>query len=90
MTADELADLCSVCGQGVTLPHQPWCERVGKFLAADLERSYPAMRTHCPAGHEYTPENTYTYTSPSNQRACRTCRYGNAKPRSDRGKRVAA
>lgn len=29
-------------------------------------------RTHCPEGHEYTPENTYTY--PQGNRACRECR----------------
>lgn len=28
--------------------------------------------THCPAGHEYTPENTYT--SPDGKRHCRTCK----------------
>lgn len=26
--------------------------------------------------------------TPNNQRACRECRYGNAKPRSDRGRRI--
>ena len=31
-------------------------------------------RTHCPQGHEYTPENTYTTPSRPN-RMCRTCRY---------------
>lgn len=30
-----------------------------------------ARRTHCPQGHEYTPENTYT--SSTNHRQCRTC-----------------
>jgi hypothetical protein len=28
-------------------------------------------KTHCPQGHEYTPENTYTYRR---MRQCRTCR----------------
>lgn len=28
-------------------------------------------KTHCPQGHEYTPENTYTY--PSGARGCRAC-----------------
>ena len=31
-----------------------------------------ARRTHCPQGHEYTPENTYLY--PGNRRACNECR----------------
>lgn len=31
-----------------------------------------ANRTHCPKGHEYTPENTYTY--PGGSRACNECR----------------
>lgn len=32
-----------------------------------------ARKTHCPAGHEYTSENTYR-TPGTNDRACRTCR----------------
>ena len=31
-----------------------------------------SLKTHCPQGHEYTPENTYV--RPNGQRACRTCR----------------
>jgi len=31
-----------------------------------------ARRTHCPAGHEYTAENTHV--SARNQRRCRACR----------------
>lgn len=31
-----------------------------------------ARRTHCPQGHEYTPENTYRY--PAGNRACNECR----------------
>lgn len=30
-----------------------------------------AGKTHCPKGHPYTPENTYTYRG---RRLCRTCR----------------
>lgn len=34
---------------------------------------FQASKTHCPHGHEYTPENTYI--SPSRgSRSCRTCR----------------
>jgi hypothetical protein len=28
------------------------------------------LKTHCPRGHEYTPENTYSY---GNRRVCKTC-----------------
>ncbi len=31
------------------------------------------LRTHCPHGHEYTPENTYKYNG---SRSCRECRSG--------------
>lgn len=31
-----------------------------------------ANKTHCPQGHEYTPENTYLY--PQGRRACNECR----------------
>lgn len=34
------------------------------------ETHYEAVRTHCDAGHEYTPENTALY---SGKRHCRTC-----------------
>ena len=34
-----------------------------------------AKKTHCPKGHEYTPENTYLQKRPPNDvgRICRTC-----------------
>jgi len=31
-----------------------------------------ARRTHCPKGHQYTPENTYRY--PNGSRCCNECR----------------
>ena len=37
-------------------------------------RDDASNRTHCPRGHEYTPENTYNTPSRPN-RMCRTCRY---------------
>jgi hypothetical protein len=35
-----------------------------------------AAKTHCPQGHEYTPENTYSRKTPKgyDRRECRTCR----------------
>ena len=33
----------------------------------------PGLRTHCPHGHEYTPENTYIRPV-AGSRACRACR----------------
>lgn len=35
-----------------------------------------AIKTHCPQGHEYTPENIYPM--PNGGRACRRCRYETA------------
>lgn len=33
-----------------------------------------AAKTHCPHGHEYTPENTYHNPNPNGGRICRTCK----------------
>ena len=35
-----------------------------------------ANKTHCPQGHEYTPDNTYTYDG---RRHCRACRHMRAR-----------
>lgn len=35
-------------------------------------KHHHARKTHCPAGHEYTPENTYT--TPDGRRSCRECK----------------
>lgn len=42
--------------------------------------------THCPKGHEYTPENTYRY-SKGGRRQCRTCMKiaSRARNKTDRG-----
>jgi hypothetical protein len=41
-----------------------------------------AARTHCQRGHEFTPENTFTYsTQPAYLRGCRTCRRDNDRAR---------
>jgi len=35
--------------------------------------SVQRSRTHCPKGHEYTPENTYRQPSKPNTRKCKIC-----------------
>lgn len=36
---------------------------------------WQAAKTHCPRGHEHTPENTYSFPSDrGTRRRCRTCR----------------
>ncbi|MCC5574563.1 HNH endonuclease [Microtetraspora sp. AC03309] len=40
--------------------------------AENLRRQGEAV-THCPSGHEYTPENTYRSPKQPNCRRCRTC-----------------
>lgn len=39
--------------------------------AIDRKRYYHSSKTHCPQGHEYTPENTY---SRNGYRQCRICK----------------
>lgn len=34
---------------------------------------HEAVKTHCPAGHEYTQRNTYRAPGTPNKRKCRTC-----------------
>jgi hypothetical protein len=34
---------------------------------------HEAIKTHCPAGHEYSENNTYRSPSAPNKRRCRTC-----------------
>jgi hypothetical protein len=34
-------------------------------------RTFNVRKTHCPKGHEYTPENTYLTSS--NRRSCKEC-----------------
>ena len=38
----------------------------------DKGRHPESKKTHCPSGHEYTPENVYT-TNPGHRRVCRKC-----------------
>ena len=52
--------------------------RPGGYLDPERERG-----THCPKGHEYTPENTYTYRRGEREyRYCRECNREAARKRS--------
>ena len=42
------------------------------YDAVEHGTHYQARKTHCPAGHEYTEENTYVF--PNGARHCKTCR----------------
>lgn len=45
-----------------------------------------AKKTHCPRGHEYTPENTYV--QPKGSRACRACLKISRRARAQRLRRA--
>ncbi|MDQ2787974.1 MAG: hypothetical protein M3Y58_23590 [Chloroflexota bacterium] len=47
-------------------------DNVADMIAKGNFRRSFARPTHCPHGHEYTPENTYV--APSGSRMCRICR----------------
>lgn len=56
--------------------HQENCAR---GVVGEAARRRQIVKTHCPYGHEYTPENTYTDPKLYNQRStpsrhCRICR----------------
>lgn len=54
---------------------------------ADGSTHHNAAKTHCPRGHEYTPENTMTLKKSSGgfQRVCKTC--NNERNREARSRR---
>lgn len=58
-------------------------ENVNRGQSAELSAAQQRAITHCPNGHQYTPENTYT--DPRGWRNCRKCR--NKRTIIDRRKR---
>jgi hypothetical protein len=57
-------------------------------VSVNIQRSAPGRRTHCPRGHEYTPENT-SYTSGTG-RTCVICnRERNRRARARRNAALA-
>ncbi len=49
-------------------------EHLQLVTPAEHRRVEGLETTHCPAGHEYTPENTYIRTNGNGYRQCRACR----------------
>ena len=67
-----------ICSGGIACPHRRCCNprhmlAVGPGVNNSADRCISRNRdkTHCPRGHEYTPENTKILDSGS--RACRSC-----------------
>lgn len=71
--------VCTVDGCENSVKARGWCRMhyyrwrnhgsTDRLDGADHQRA----KTHCPHGHEYTPENTIVYPS-DGRRRCRTCR----------------
>lgn len=58
---------------------------IGQYQRQDGEAA-SRLKTHCAHGHEYTPDNTYTY--PDGKRVCRICK--NAEKARYRARKAAA
>jgi len=74
----ELDHLCSVrhCVYPSHLESVTHAENVRR---GEMGQANPnAAKTHCPYGHEYTPENTYQYGT---NRQCRTCKIQGSRRR---------
>lgn len=63
-----------VKSRGCTHRHCVWPDHLELVTQGENMRRgdhWQRRKTHCPQGHEYSPENTYRY---GNQRDCRACR----------------
>ena len=76
------------------LANLKWATRSENILDSVQHGTHNMTRkTHCPQGHEYTPENTYTYVRnrsngrKTTERACKACH--RVKSRPDRLKGLA-
>lgn len=47
-------------------------ENVDRGISKDVNGRWQKAKTHCPNGHEYTPENTY-YRKNRSHRECKSC-----------------
>lgn len=56
----------------VNIEHLEVVDHRENVLRGDTNAGRNARKTHCPRGHEYTPENTYAAPG-SGRRTCRIC-----------------
>lgn len=55
--------------------HLEAVHEIVNVLRGESPAAKHARRTHCPSGHEYTPENTYVWRRGNrSMRCCRACR----------------
>lgn len=54
-------------------------DRIERGRTTHGDEHHNSLKTHCPKGHEYTPENTYR-DKHHGWRNCRTCRGQNPRP----------
>lgn len=62
--------------------------RIKQLIGEGLVKSFPNKdKTHCPQGHEFTPENTYLFVNEEGiRRRCKTCNQERCKKRYHRVK----
>ena len=94
MVLDHTCHNPKICTLGNKCPHRRCCnpDHLEPVTAAENSRRggaglFHSRKTHCPAGHEYTPENTYD-GGKGKGRQCRTCRRIDSYARWLRSKRT--